>query len=217
MEISGAKEQGQGEPLVRFRRDCRCWGAAGCIPWAEQIEFRSVQSAHDWTERDIFTPRHANAHDAVSTQPLATYSERLLEVRRDFTLYDDRVVVQARWFPNRRFEHVVKLDTLKREFQEITIRYRMYRYVGWILAVGALAYAACFYYGQDTALRTVGYVALGVAICGAVFMALTYPHRRIRFARFPTQGGRIGLDIGSAGNDIAAFEKFVQQVRRQIR
>jgi len=47
-------------------------------------------------------------------------------------------------------------------------------------------------------------------------MALTYPHRRIRFARFPTQAGRIGLDIGSAGNDLASFEKFVQQVRRQI-
>lgn len=152
----------------------------------------------------------------MSTSPLATYSERLLEVRRDFALYDDRVVVQARWFPNRRFEHVVKLATLQRDFQEITIRYRMYRYAGWILAVGALAYAACYYYAQDTTLQVVGYVALSVAIGGAVLMALTYPIRRIRFARFPTRAGRIGLDIGSAGNDIAAFEKFVEQVRRQI-
>lgn len=32
--------------------------------------------------------------EAVSTQPLATYSERLLEVRCDFMLYKDRVVVQ---------------------------------------------------------------------------------------------------------------------------
>ena len=60
-------------------------------------------------------------------QPLATYSERLLEVRRDFTLHDDRVVVQARWFPNRRFEHVVKLASLKGEFQQITIRYQIGR------------------------------------------------------------------------------------------
>lgn len=152
----------------------------------------------------------------MNTEPLATYSERLLEVRRDFALYDDRVVVEARWFPNRRFEHVVKLDTLKREFQEITVRYRMHRYAGWVVAVGALAYAACYYYAQDAALQVVGYVALGVTICGAVLMALTYPHRRIRFARFPTRAGRIGLDIGSAGNDIATFEKFVEQVRRQI-
>jgi len=153
----------------------------------------------------------------VSTQPLATYSERLLEVRRDFTLYNDRVVVQARWFPNRRFEHVVKLDTLTREVQEITIRYRMHRYAGWGLAVGALAYAACYYYARDMAvLQAVGYVALSVAICGAVLTALTYPNRRIRFARFRMRTGRVGLDIGSAGNNIAGFEKFVQQVGRQI-
>ena len=152
----------------------------------------------------------------MSTQPLATYSERLLEVRRDFTLYDDRVVVQARWLLNRRFEHVVTLATLKGEFQEITIRYRMYRYAGWLMAIGALAFAVCYYNAPNMVLRAVGYVALSVTICGAVFMALTYPHRRIRFARFHTQAGRVGLDIGSAGNDIAAFEKFVQQVRRQI-
>jgi hypothetical protein len=79
----------------------------------------------------------------MSTRPLATYSERLLEVRRDFTLYEDRIVVQARWFPQRRFEQVVKLATLKGEFRETTVRYRMYRYAGWLLAIGALSYAAC--------------------------------------------------------------------------
>lgn len=149
--------------------------------------------------------------------PLATYSERLLEVRRDFTLYDDQVVVQARWFPGRRFEHVVKLAALKSEVQEITIRYRMHRYAGWLLAIGALAYAVCHYNAQYMAVQAAGYAALGVTICGAALMALTYSHRRIRFARFHTQAGRVGLDIGSAGNDMAAFEKFVQQVRRQIR
>lgn len=167
--------------------------------------------------REIDPSTQADDRQPVSTQPLATYSERLLEVRRDFALYDDRVVVQARWFLRRRFEHVVKLDTLKGEVQEITVRYRLYRWAGWLMAVGALAYAACYYNAQDTLLRQVGYVALSVAICGAVFTALAYPYRRIRFARFPTHAGRIGLDIGSSGNDIAAFEEFVQQVRRQIR
>jgi hypothetical protein len=139
-----------------------------------------------------------------------------LEVRRDFALYDDRVVVEARWLLRGRFEHVVKLATLKGEVQEITVRYRMYYYAGWIMAIGALAYAACYYYAQDAALQAVGYVALAVTICGAVLMALTYRDRRIRFARFPTRAGRIGLDIGSAGSEAAEFEKFVQQVRRQI-
>lgn len=165
----------------------------------------------------ICTSNHANHDQAVSTQPLATYSERLLEVRREFALYDDRVVVEARWLLNRRFEHVVKLATLNGEFQEITIRYRLYRYAGWILAIGALVFAMYYYNAQDAALPTIGYLALGVTIVGALLMALTYPNRRIRFARFRTRAGRIGLDIGSAGNDTAAFEQFVQQVRRQIR
>jgi hypothetical protein len=58
---------------------------------------------------------------------------------------------------------------------------------------------------------------LGVTICGLLLMALAYPRRRIRFARFPSQSGRIGLDVGSAGSDPAAFEGFVRQVRRRIR
>ena len=132
-------------------------------------------------------------------------------------MYDDRVVVQACWFPNRRFEHVVNLATLKGEFQEVTIRYRMYRYAGWVMAIGALVFAMCHYGAQGAALGALGYVALGLTICGAALLTLTYPHRRIRFARFHTQAGRAGLDIGNAGNDTASFETFVQQVRRQIR
>jgi hypothetical protein len=84
------------------------------------------------------------------------------------------------------------------------------------MAAGALAYAMCCYHAQNMSLRAVGYVALSVTICGVLFMALTYPHRRIRFARFHTQAGRTGLDIGNAGNDNAAFEEFVQQVRRRV-
>lgn len=157
-------------------------------------------------------------HESPAGQPIATYSERLLEVRRDFALYADRVVVAARWFPNRRFEHVVKLSALRGEFKEVTVRYKLNRYAGWILAVGALVYAACYYYNIDNdAMRVVGYVALGVTICGGLLVALTYPQRRLRFARFPMPSGRIGLDISSAGNDRAVFDEFVAQVRRQIR
>jgi len=153
----------------------------------------------------------------MSTQPLATYSERLLEVRRDFALYEDRVVVKACWFPHRRFEHVVKLPALTVEIREVTIRYRMYRYAGWVLAIGALAFAMCQYQTQGAPLGILDYVALGVTVCGVALLAVTYPHRRLRFARFHTQAGRPGLDIGIAGNDTAAFETFVKQVHGQIR
>lgn len=153
----------------------------------------------------------------MSAKPLATYSERLLEVRRELELYDDRIVVRARWLPNRRLERVVRLGTLTGECRMVTVRYRMHRRAGWILAVGALALAICYYEARDAALGAVGYAALGVTILGVILVALTYRNRRIRFARFPTRAGPAGLDIGSAGNAKDAFEEFVERVRRQIR
>ena len=152
----------------------------------------------------------------VSAKPIATYSERLLEVRRELELYEDRVVVRASWFPRRRFENVVPLGGLRSALEEITIRYRVHRYAGGILAIGALGLAALYYRFRD-AMGVLGYLALAVAICGAVLLILTYPNRRIRFVRFRTRSGKAGLDIGSAGNDMATFERFVEQVRAQIR
>ncbi len=89
----------------------------------------------------------------VNTKPIATYTERLLEVRRDFALYGDRIVVQARWWPNRRFENVVSLATLKGEVRELTIRYRMFRYAGWVMAIGALQIFAMSYYNAKRRAR----------------------------------------------------------------
>jgi hypothetical protein len=149
-------------------------------------------------------------------QPIATYTERLLEVRREFALYEDRVVVEAQWRLNKRFEHVVKLATLQGEIEELTIRYRMYRYAGWVMALGALVFAMSYYDAEGRALGIVGQIAMGVMILGAVFVALTYPNRRVRFVRFISKSGLAGLDIGCAGNEMAVFQKFVERVRRQI-
>jgi len=48
---------------------------------------------------------------------------RRMEVRREFALFDDRVVVQAPWHLKGRFTHVVKLAMLDGEIKELTIRY----------------------------------------------------------------------------------------------
>jgi hypothetical protein len=62
----------------------------------------------------------------------------------------------------------------------------------------------------------VGYTAIGVIILGSTVRVLTFFIRRVRFARFNSKSGHAGLDIGSAGNDMAVFDDFVKQVRRQI-
>ncbi len=164
----------------------------------------------------LYEPPAVPGDTAVNTRPIATYTERLLEVRREFALYEDRVVVQARWYLNRKYEHVVKLTSLKPECQRLTIRYRMYRYSSWALAAGAVVLAVSCYANQGEALSIVGWLALGVTIFGTVCMALTYRNRRIRFVRFQSRSGRAGLDVSGAGNAPAVFEEFVAQVRRQL-
>lgn len=152
----------------------------------------------------------------MNTRLIATYTERLLEVRREFSLYEDRVVVRARWYLTRSYEHVVPLVQLKGDMQQLTIRYRIYRYAGWVLALGALLFAMVYYNSQGGPLGILGWAALGVLVVGALGTALTYRNRRIRFVRFLTRSGRAGLDIGCAGNRVGEFEAFVADVRRQI-
>ncbi len=150
-------------------------------------------------------------------EPLATYSERFLEVRRRFALYPDRVVVEARWRWRGRFETTVPLGTLRPEVRYVTVRYRLHRYAGWALALSLLGLAAAVYRPGGTVLTT-GLAILGGAVAAgsAAVLLLTHRIRRTVFARFDPRAGRGGLDIGIAGNDAATFEAFVGQVRRQI-
>jgi hypothetical protein len=152
-----------------------------------------------------------------TTTPIASYTERLLEVRREFLLFEDGVVVQAEWLLKGRFEHVVDLAMLKPEVQELNIRYRVYRYAGWAMAIGGLVFSAAYYLGMDGPLEIVGHIAIGAMILATAVMTLTFRNRRIRFARFNLMSGRAGLDIGCAGNDSLVFKEFVERVRRQIR
>jgi hypothetical protein len=150
------------------------------------------------------------------SEPLAVYSERLLEVRRRFLLYPDRVVVQARWLLKGSFEHTVRLGSLKSQYRRLVIRYRLFWYAGWALAVGALLFAVAFHEAKGGPIGFGGYVTLTLAVIGGLVVVVTYPLRRLMFVRFDAKSGRGGLDIGSAGNDTATFEGFVRSVEQQV-
>lgn len=149
--------------------------------------------------------------------PLATYSERLLEVRRDFSLFPDRVEVKARWLLKGTFQTTVRLDTLAPEPREFFVRYRVYRVAGWAMALSLLAFAMAVYSAAGAPVHPLGYLALAVGVPAAAVMLLTFPNRRIRFARFDARAGRGGLDVGCAGSNLEAFQAFLAATRRQIR
>jgi hypothetical protein len=153
---------------------------------------------------------------ASTSEPLAKYSEHLLEVRRDFVLFPDRVVVTARWLLRGRFEVVVPLGRLVPGHRRVIVRYRFFRYAGWVLAIGALTFAALYYPSRGENLSPVALCALAVAVAGALGTALAYPLRRLEFARFLTPTGRPGLDVGVGRGDAATFAAFVRAVDREI-
>jgi hypothetical protein len=150
----------------------------------------------------------------MAEQPLATYRERLLRVRRDFALYGDRVVVHARWLPAGRYQSTIRLSTLKARPRTLLIRQKEYRWAGWMLALGLLLLAVMFYQSGGQSLPPLGVAGGIVAALGALLMWLTAG--KITFVRFDPVEGRGGLDIGCRGPDAGRFEEFVQRVSRQI-
>lgn len=148
--------------------------------------------------------------------PLATYSERLLEVRRDFALFPDRVVVRARWLRKGTFESVVQLDSLSPQPREFLVRYRVHRHASWVMALSLLAFAMIVYSAKGAPLGPFAYLVLAISVPASAVTLLTFRHRRIRFARFEARSGKGGLDVGQAGSDPATFQAFVAATRQQI-
>lgn len=146
--------------------------------------------------------------------PISTYSEHHPQVSRTFSLYSDRVVVQAHWRLKGEHQSIVQLDTLKPEFRTLRIRNKWYRYAGWILAGGLMTLAISVYNAKQLA-GPVPYIGIAVAFVGIMLLLRT--RRPVEFVRFDSQTGRGGLDIACTSTDKETFDRFVQSVRRQIR
>ena len=152
---------------------------------------------------------------ASDTTPIATYNEHLPQVRREFTLHADRIVVDARWLFGRRHVRTIPFAELTPRTTRLTIRNRL---VKRSILIGSLAVAAAVVFarpGYAEWMRTLSQVSWGVAgICGAL---AAFAFRKTPFVCFLRADGRPGLDIGRAGPDVARFDDFVEQVRRAIR
>ena len=146
--------------------------------------------------------------------PIATYTERLPQVRRVFRLYPDRVEVAARWTFGRRFQIVVKLGDLSGQINRFTVKNRWFPkgvMVGSIAVAFALVLSRSGYPELVRRAAVLGWPVAGVAFVVAL---LSLPRRQ--FVHFPRADGRPGLDICKAGPDRDRFEDFVKEVRRCV-
>jgi hypothetical protein len=146
--------------------------------------------------------------------PIATYVERLPQVRRVFRLYPDRVEVAARWTLGRRYRFVVRLAELSGQASRFTVKNRWFP-KGVTIGSAAVAFALVLSRpGYPDLLRRLA--LLGWPVAGLAFAVALYSLPRRQFVHFPRTDGRPGLDICKAGPDQARFEAFVGQVRQGI-
>ncbi len=147
--------------------------------------------------------------------PIATYTESLLQVRRSFVLFPDRVEVRASWLLGKTHTTTVRLSDLTARSTEFYVRNRWMKRA---LVLGSFAVAAAVVFGrpgQGPWAQRVSLVAWVAAACCGLVLARTV--RRVRFVRLLRPDGKAGLDLAQSGPDIARFEEFVAAVRRQIR
>jgi hypothetical protein len=149
------------------------------------------------------------------SDPLATYTERLPQVKRVLHLFADRVEIAARWTLGRSYRTTVHLAELTPQFGFQSVRNRWFKRS---VMIGSLAAAAAAVFGRDDYPGWIRHNALlgwGIAALCAIVAAISY--RRRRFARFHRRDGRPGLDIFDAGPDRARFEAFLREVQSRIR
>ncbi|MBI5544533.1 MAG: hypothetical protein HY901_11630 [Deltaproteobacteria bacterium] len=151
-------------------------------------------------------------HDA---SPLASYTERLLQVRRDFALYHDRVEVRASWLLGRTHCTTVLLGQLSPRTTEALIRNRWAKHS---ILIGSLAVATAVVLGRPGQEPWVQRASvLGWLVAGFCGVVLALTARKVRFVRVLRPDGKPGLDIAQAGPDAARFEEFLAALKRQVR
>jgi hypothetical protein len=147
--------------------------------------------------------------------PIATYTERLLQVQRTFTLYPDHVQVQAHWRFGRNYTNNIPLDSLKPTTRETYIRYHFFRQALLIATIGLIFAVWPMYPRIPWPLPPYSIAGIIVTLIGLILAAFTYP--KILFLRFDSQKKAPGLDIARSGPDKAHFDDFVEAVRKQIK
>jgi hypothetical protein len=169
-------------------------------------------------------PRHALAepgHEVYdqdmpksAAAPLATYTERLPQVRRVFRLFPDRVEVAAKWTFGRNFQMTVRLADLVPQPRAFLVKNRWF---GKAVMLGSLAVAVAMVLSLPRYPDLVRRLAmLGWPAAGLAFAVAIYSMPRRQFVHFPRRDGGPGLDLCKAGPDRDRFEAFVAAVGQRI-
>jgi hypothetical protein len=147
--------------------------------------------------------------------PLATYTERLPQVKRVLRLHKDHMEIDAAWTIGKNYHMDVQFQDLSPEVSRFYVRNRWFKPS---ILIGSLAVATAAVFGHGDypqALKYVTSFGWPVAIVCVIVAFMSY--RRRQFARFSRKDGKPGLDICDAGPDRRKFDEFVRETQRRIR
>ncbi len=149
-------------------------------------------------------------------QPIATYRERLLQVRRDFMLFPDRIIVEARWLNGRRYRNTIPLHSLNPKPQQTMRRQRIFRRTLTIALLSAATAVVISRPGYEILHPWLAYILYALFVFFGIVTLRAWP--KVLFIQFASrQEEKPGLDIARAGPDKRNFDTFIEQIRKQIR
>jgi hypothetical protein len=152
------------------------------------------------------------------SEPLTTYSERQIGMKRDFALYADRVIVKGE---NMRlmFETPVMLADLRPTSQKIWKRHWIFR-LGLLIIFASIVPLILFVVvrlvnPRDSAAVVFLAIGSGLAIVGGTICLSA--RRRIEWTQYVNQyGTQILLDVARTGPEKDRYDEFIEALDLQI-
>lgn len=143
-------------------------------------------------------------------EPIARYREKRFEGRRDFQLFDDRVVIVAKDYMGAESEVSVMLNTLVPVPNRARVRGSEFSW-GVIMVVISFALLQS---GTVDLFSYWGGMAASMGVSGALIVLVTF--RKIEWILLNSAIGIHSLSIAKSGPDEASFDAFVERLLAQV-
>jgi hypothetical protein len=146
---------------------------------------------------------------------IATYSERRLGAWRKFSLYRKEILVIGGRISGHRFESRIPFASLDPTVSRVFIRSEFFL-IGICLALGC-TFCCLILASLSPATSWSYWPVLSIMVFGIIgFILAGLSFRKIEFIQFRSQAGVTILDVARSGPDRHNFDKFIDELVRQI-
>jgi len=149
--------------------------------------------------------------------PIASYCERRLELRRDFTLYTDKIMVRNKRLSGTGYWIPIHLDSLSPNTTTIWTRSKLLNTSSLFLLLGIPLFYVGHEYPKLVSSDTIFVAGFALSLIGLVLLIATI--QVVEFVRFHAKDRPevVLLDVGRVGPQVAKFNDFIAAARAAIK